>query len=163
VLDGENGFPMVNHDGNKDPFVIAYSGPIDICANGLDILLNAFSTFVHQVYTPVELWIIANDGEVEELNKLIARFKISDYVRIKRFISESHRSQLLAHPHMFVNTSRGEAISSVALEAATKGLPMIVSEGSNISSYVKQHDAGWSLTHNTPDDLLQIHHEAYVI
>jgi glycosyltransferase involved in cell wall biosynthesis len=64
---------------------------------------------------------------------------------------------------VFVHPSRNDVIPITLLEAASIGLPLIVSEETNLGSFVRQYESGWCLEMNTVENLVQALHEADVI
>jgi glycosyltransferase involved in cell wall biosynthesis len=163
MLESGTKFPLPKHDGNKDPFVLTFSGAINIHEKGLDILLESLAKFSKAVYSPVELWVIGDGEDMEKLKDLTKTLDLGWQVKFLGDPPIDSRKQLLQQSHVFVHPSRNDVIPITLLEAASIGLPLIVSEETNLGSFVRQYESGWCLEMNTVENLVQALHEAYVI
>ncbi len=146
-----------------DPFVLTYSGPIDIAEKGLDILIESLAKFSKGVYSPVELWIIGEGEDLEKLNRICQAHGLLEKIKFFGAQPPDRRKELLQQSHVFVHPSRNDVVAVNLMEAAAMGLPLIVSEETNLGSFVRQYEAGWCLSRNNVENLTQAFHEAYVI
>jgi glycosyltransferase involved in cell wall biosynthesis len=146
-----------------DPFVITYSGDLSIIAKGLDLLLDCFRNLCNSVSSPVQLWIIGKGKDAENLKTMAGRMGIEDKVKFFGNIPRQKREELFLKSSFFVSPSRIDNGPDHALEAAAVGVPMIISEETNLGAFIRQYEAGWYLSRNTTENLLQAMHEAYVV
>lgn len=155
-----------HHAGSKkvyeDPFVVTYSGDLSIIAKGLDLLMDAFTKFYLDVATPVELWIIGEGKDREALRAMAERVGVESKVKFFGKIPRKRREEIFLKTSVFICPSRNGSCSDHSLEAAAVGVPMIVSEETNLGTFVRQYEAGWCLSRNTEEHLRQALHEAYV-
>ncbi|MFO7258889.1 MAG: glycosyltransferase family 4 protein [Bacteroidota bacterium] len=159
-----NGLPCHANERQpgKDPFVVTYGGDINIVARGLDLLIDAFTKFYLEVATPVELWILGQGKDLDALRLLADRAGMEKRIKFFGRLSRKKREELFCRSSVYICPSRNGNCSDHALEAAALGVPMIVSEETNLGSFVRQHEAGWCLQRNTAEHLRQALHEAYV-
>lgn len=159
-----NGCKSLSHSNHlrQDPFIVTFSGELSILAKGLDLLIDAFTKFYLDVATPVELWIIGEGRDLDALKLLVDRSGIEDRVRFLGKIPRKRREEIFQKTGVFICPSRNGNCSDHSLEAASIGVPMIVSEETNLGTFVRQYEAGWCLSRNTEEHLRQALHEAYV-
>lgn len=146
----------------NDPFVVTYSGDISIVSRGLDLLIDAFTKFYLDVATPVELWILGEGKDLDALKLLADKAGMEKRVKFFGRLSRKRREEIFGLTSVYICPSRNGNCSDHALEAAGLGIPMIVSEETNLGTFVRQHEAGWCLHRNTEEHLRQALHEAYV-
>lgn len=150
-----------SHRPAEDNFVFTYSGELSIFAKGLDMLMECFATLSKNVPNSVQLWLIGRGKDQESLRSIAARLGIADRVKFVGDVSRKRREELFRQTNIFVHPGRSESLAIHALEAAAVGVPMIVSEETNLATYVRQYEAGWYLARNNGGYLLQAMHEAY--
>lgn len=149
-----------DHLGNE-VFVITFNGSLNVHEKGLDILLKSFATFSREVYSPAELWLIGAGKGEGELRQTASDLGISNKVKFCGDLDIHARKQRLAATHVFVQPSRKDCIPLTALEAAANGVPLIVTEETNLGGFVRQHEAGWFLSRSDVNSLTLALHEAY--
>lgn len=123
------------------PFVVGFMGRLDIHTKGLDLLLTAFATF-HREQPHSELWIMGDGPEASRLADMVAKLGLQDGVRLLGSKFGEEKTEALRRMHVFVHPSRNEGLPSAVLEAASMGIPSIVSQATNLGSYVQQYAAG---------------------
>lgn len=163
MIESSAKFPLLVHDGSKDPFVLTFSGSINIHEKGLDILLESLAQFSKEIYSPIELWVIGDGEDKEKLKHLVKSLDLEQQVKFLGDPPIDTRKQLLQQSHVFVHPSRNDVIPNTLLEAASIGLPLIVTEETNLGAFVRQYESGWCLERNSVEGLVQALHEAYVI
>ena len=164
-----NGLPDIddNESMNRenlitDKFIIIYSGNLQTYVKGLDILVQAFGAFSKEVFSDVELWMIGKGKEEEnDLKHAVKKLGIENQVKFYGDVDKPNRKSLLLKSHIFVQPSRVDCIPVTALEAASVGLPLIVSEETNLGTLVRQYEAGWFLSRNDVKNLTLAFHDAY--
>lgn len=161
IPNGYKPLPESNHL-RKDPFIVTFSGELAILSKGLDLLIDAFTKFYLDVATPVELWIIGEGKDLDALKSLVDRSGIETRVKFLGKIPRKRREEIFQKTSVFICPSRNGDCSDHSLEAASIGVPMIVSEETNLGTFVRQYEAGWCLHRNTEEHLRHALHEAYV-
>ncbi len=141
----------VNVLKNRD-FTIGFVGRLDTQTKGLDLLMEAFYQF-QKTEGNSKLWIIG-DGEGRDfIEKYILEKKINNVVLWgKKFGKE--KDELISQMHVFAHPSRNEGLPTSVLEAASFGVPSIVSKATNVAAYVTQYQAGISIDNNNVSQLM---------
>lgn len=155
-------YPLRNNEP-RDLFVVVYSGALSIHEKGIDILLDALLRFKKEIYSPVVLWIMGDGADGDLIKRLVEARGLEQHVAFFNQQSKEERMNKFLEGDVFVQPSRHDLIPIDALEAASMGLSLIVSEETNIGAYVRQYESGWCLRRNTVDHLLTALHEAFVL
>lgn len=132
-------------------FVIGYVGRIDIHTKGLDILLEAFKNLEAKI-SWAELWIIGDGNALGELQNKADELKLKNIVFYGAKYGEQ-KDSLYQQMHVFAHPSRNEGLPSAVLEAASFGLPCVVSKETNVGNYITKYHAGFCLNENNPKNL----------
>ncbi len=122
-------------------FIISFCGRIDIYTKGLDALLKGFQAF-HHYYPLSQLWIIGDGPEKPALQKMAREFGIAEAVVFHGQKFGKDKISLLQKSHVFATTSRNEGLPAAILEAASLGLPCLVTEATNLGNSIRRYDAG---------------------
>lgn len=140
-------------------FTIGFVGRLDIHTKGLDLLLEAFARF-QKAHPDSGLWIIGDGPGRPYLEKNIARLNLQHTVMWgKKFGKE--KDELIAQMHVFAHPSRNEGLPTAVLEAASLGVPAIVSEATNTADFVFGFGAGIAIADENTDELLQAMHTLF--
>lgn len=125
----------------KEELIFGFIGRIDIYTKGLDLLIEAF-TIYKQDNGLGKLWII---GDGEDLIKLKQKIPTEMSNHILLLGSKFGNDKLIKLQQIsgFVHPSRNEGLPASVLEAASFGIPCIVSEATNIGDNIKKHQAGF--------------------
>ncbi len=139
------GFTMdmgVPKEMSKDAFIFGFLGRIDVYTKGLDLMLSAFSKMFrgNSMYT---LWIIGDSKERAQLEKEVKKLGIVDQVVFWGAKFGEEKFNLLKKIDVFLHPSRNEGLPSAVLEAASLGVPSIVSKATNVGEYIVKHNAGY--------------------
>ncbi len=97
---------------------------------------------------PFQLWLIGDGEDRQQITDDIKRKKIEDIVVLKGAQYGQDKIDLLQQAHLFLHPSRNEGMPTGVQEAASLGLPLVISEETNLGSYVAEYDAGWVLSEN---------------
>ena len=143
-----------------DSPVFGFCGRIAKFHKGLDLMLRGFQQYIHGGGEGV-LELIGDGGDRKEIEQLAVELKIADKVVFhgKKFGKE--KFDLLNRMDVFLHTSRMEGFPTAVLEAAALKIPTITSEATNINSYVKQYNCGFTLTDNSPAEIAETMHTAF--
>jgi glycosyltransferase involved in cell wall biosynthesis len=132
-------------------FTIGYVGRLDTHTKGLDLLLKAFQVF-RKTETDSVLWIIGDGPGRSYIEGFIKENKLKNVILWgKKFGKE--KDTLIAQMHVFAHPSRNEGMPSAVLEAASFGVPSIVSMATNVGNYIKDFDAGMAIANESVDEL----------
>jgi len=133
-------------------FVFGFCGRIDIYTKGLDLLLNAFFLFLKEEPS-AELWIIGDSPDRLYLQELATDLDIDRNISFYGGKYGDEKLDLLSRIHVFVHPSRNEGLPSAVLEAASLGIPCIVTEATNMGASVRQYGCGEVVDHPDAKEL----------
>ncbi|MEO6930052.1 MAG: glycosyltransferase family 4 protein [Chitinophagaceae bacterium] len=146
---------------DKNKFILGFCGRLDIYPKGLDLLVNAFA-FVKQVNPRAQLWIIGDSAERDQLKRQIHSRGLQDDVIMWGSRSGEEKMELLSKINMFVHPSRTEGLAFSVIEAASMGIPCIVSEATTIGTTIRNFDCGEVVSNPDETDLfnaiMNLHH-----
>lgn len=112
------------------PFVVGFLGRIDIKTKGLDLILDAFKSFT-TIQPESELWFIGDGSDRAELEKMVAATGLSNVIIYGEKQGEE-KNQLVSQMNVFIHASRNEGIPGAVLEASSAGIPVIITEATNL-------------------------------
>ncbi len=139
-----------SHEKNKT-FTIGFVGRLDTHTKGLDLLLKAFDNF-RKTESDSVLWIIGEGTGRSFIEGFIKEEQLENVVLWgKKFGAE--KDELIAQMHVFVHPSRNEGMPSAVLEAASLGVPSIVSMATNVGGYINDFNAGMAIANESVDEL----------
>ncbi|MFN8711555.1 MAG: glycosyltransferase family 4 protein [Bacteroidota bacterium] len=130
----------------KHEFVVGFCGRIDVHTKGLDALVSGFAAFQRR-NTNAQLWIIGDGNETARLKQIVANHRISDAVRFWGSRYGNDKMQLLKQITVFAHPSRNEGLPASVLEAASIGVPCLITEATNVGTAVNDYNAGEVITH----------------
>lgn len=122
-------------------FIVGYCGRLDVYTKGLKELLAGFNHF-YQHYPDTRLWIIGDGPEKEKLVKIANELRLGNGVVFCGAKYGLEKNQLLQQCSVFAAPSRNEGLPTAVLEAASMGIPCLVTEATNTGDYIRQFDAG---------------------
>jgi len=131
-------------------FTVGYCGRIAIHPKGLDILLKGFALF-HLACPHSEMSIIGDGKERGKLENMAVDLKIGNRVHFKGSAFGDEKINLLMQCHVFAHPSRTDGLPATIVEAASLGLPCVVSEATNTGDYITRFDAGYTMKEMTPE------------
>ena len=135
-----------------DVFVFGYVGRLDIHTKGLDLMLKAFAMYFKND-EKVELWIIGGGADKDNLEDLIISLGLSINVKLLGPKYGNEKDLLIQQMNVFLHPSRNEGMPSAVIEAASFGVPSIVSKATNIGSYIQNNNAGLVVENNNIEQL----------
>ena len=146
---GTNGISMPkikkeNFNGKK--VVFTYIGRLDAYHKGLDLLINAVSSikdFLLENHCEFYIYGPDRNGWFKHIESLINENGVADLIFLNPAVSGQEKGKKLLNSDIFIQTSRFEGMPMGILEAMSYGLPVLITEGTNLGSYVKRYDAGW--------------------
>lgn len=145
-------------------FVLGYVGRIDIHTKGLDILLEGFAELVPE-YSNMYLILVGDGKELAQLKNLCRSLGIENHVEFTGALYDLDKIAALERMDVFAHPSRNEGLPAAVLEAASLGLPCLVSEATNMATYVETYQAGVSFQNQSveafKDSLLLAYRSMY--
>jgi glycosyltransferase involved in cell wall biosynthesis len=132
-------------------FIIGFCGRIDIYTKGLDALIAAFGTIRKQI-PQAELWIIGDSREKETLKRMIDRIG-STNITLWGSKYGAEKDDLIRQMHVFAHPSRNEGLPSSVLEAASMGVPCVVTTATNVGNTISKHGCGAVIDHTDANEL----------
>ncbi|SER23742.1 glycosyltransferase family 4 protein [Neolewinella agarilytica] len=123
------------------PFIFGFVGRLDYHTKGLDLMLEAFAK--HFRNDPdTSLWLVGDGAGRAAVVAKIEALGLTGNVILWGAKFGEEKDTLLQQMNVFLHPSRNEGLPSAVLEAASFGVPCIVTEATNVGGYVKKHRAG---------------------
>lgn len=120
---------------------IAYCGRMSTHPKGLDILLNGFASF-HKKYSNSQLIMIGDGADRLKLELLAIKLGVKDSVEFTGGLFGEEKVKKLKTCHLFAHPSRTDGLPATIVEAASLGIPCLVSDATNTGDYIQKYDAG---------------------
>lgn len=124
-----------------------YVGRLDIRIKGLDWMLQgvaASAELLRKQQCTLTLYGPDDRGAHGALGQMIGRLGIGDLVQVRGAVTGEEKKAALRQADCFIQTSRTEGMSMGILEALGSGLPCLVTEGTGMTGWVREWDAGWT-------------------
>jgi len=141
-------YKRINPEDDHTP-VFGFLGRMDKKMKGLDLLLEGFAIYKHQLLKDGHLWLIGGNQDFEKLKQMAVKLNIKKFVKFWGPQFGNTKLNLLANMDAFYHASRYEGMPTAILEAAALKIPCVVSDATNMMEYIKEHDAGLILDPNT--------------
>jgi len=141
-------------------FIIGYCGRITKWQKGLDILIEAFTSYKKELSGKGELHLIGDGEYYNELKHIAKENEMNDFVIFYGPQFGEEKIELMKKMSVFVHTSRNEGLPTAVIEATALGVPCIVSEMTSMDRYIKDYDAGWALSSLNPNEVAKTFKEA---
>lgn len=140
-------------------FRVGFCGRLDDNHKGLDCLIEGFAEFARHV-PEAELWIIG-DGPDRALVEDWAADAPEGSVQVLGSRFGDEKIALLGQLQVFALTSHYEGLPTAVLEAVALGVPCVVTEATNLGSYVREFGCGEVLPTASPALLTEALHRLY--
>jgi glycosyltransferase involved in cell wall biosynthesis len=166
-----NGFELPHHETVTDRSpenssgaqitkpTITFCGRMVIFQKGLDILLEGFAGY-RKSGGSLTLTMVGDGPDRPQLEALAKEYGIADFITWTGQIFGAPLRNILSSSTFFIHSSRFDVIPTACLEAASCGVPLIVSEETNLAEFVRESGCGLVLTPNTPTRLAELLAEA---
>jgi glycosyltransferase involved in cell wall biosynthesis len=151
IPNGQDEFqgPDIRSLAPKDSIpVFGFLGRITMHTKGLDILLAGFKRYKEEMLGNGKLWIVGEGPDSDRLKKLASDLSLEKDITFWGARFDKEKNETLAGMDAFFHTSRNEGLPGAVLEAASMGIPCIVSWETNVGDYIKNADAGLVLAQN---------------
>ncbi|MCK5539151.1 MAG: glycosyltransferase [Bacteroidales bacterium] len=132
--------------------VFGFVGRVDIHTKGLDFLFAGFSVYKRNGGKGI-LWIVGNGSDLEKLKSLSTANGLTNDIIFYGSKFGNEKLNLIANMDVFVHTSRFEGFPMAVLEAGGLGKPLLISEGTNFGTFVKNYQCGMVLENNSSDNI----------
>ncbi len=131
-----------------------FCGRLDQQHKGLDLLLKGFGKYIKNGGAG-KLDLIGDGADAVVLKQMAIDEQVTESVCFHGAKYGMEKWELINRGDVFMHTSRMEGFPIAVVEAAGMGLPCIVSEATNIASYIREAQAGIALGENTPDQITE--------
>ncbi|MFN8334339.1 MAG: glycosyltransferase family 4 protein [Cyclobacteriaceae bacterium] len=135
---------------HRSRMVIGFVGRLDVYTKGLDLLLDALAAISDM---DIEVWIIGDGPERARFESMIRNRNLEHIVVCQGSKFGSEKEEWMSKMNVFVHPSRNEGLPSAVLEAASLGIPCLISEATNLGSFVRTFNAGFVIKTNDADEL----------
>lgn len=151
------GFEKEGFEFDSDPmadrrFTIGFVGRLDVYTKGLDLLVEAFKKF-HSIRANAELWIVGDGPERVSFEKQVAKMGLGQSIRFLGSQFGPTKDQIMGQMDVFAHPSRNEGLPASILEAAQMGIPLLVSEATNMADLVRQYQCGLAVENENASQL----------
>ena len=127
---------------------------------GIDILLEAcykLKSLMIKKQITVHIYGPKRKDEDEQfIDDFIEKNEMSAYVFNHNAIFDEEKDAVLQDADLYIQTSRHEGFPMTILEALSYGIPVLVTEGTNVGDIVEETKAGWVAKTDSNDVALKI-------
>lgn len=134
-----------------DTFRVGFCGRLDERSKGLDCLIAGFGQFARQ-QPGAELWIIGDGPDRARVARWAARLPTGQ-VKLLGSRYGAEKKDLLTQLDAFAHPSHYEGLPTAVLEAAALGIPCVVTEATNLGSYIRDFACGQVMETARPEQL----------
>lgn len=146
---GTNGIEMpkvrkMNFNENEINFT--YIGRLEVCIKGLDLMIKAIAlrkNFLIKNNCKFTFYGPDRFDRGDEIRNLVAENNVEELIQLKQEISGIQKESVLLDSDVFIQTSRSEGMPLGVIEALSYGLPVLITEGTTLGTYVRKYNAGW--------------------
>jgi glycosyltransferase involved in cell wall biosynthesis len=131
----------MHYNPSNSKFIVGFCGRIDVYTKGLNELIEGFAMFRNNVAN-AELWMIGDGDERGDLEQLARDKGVEDSVIFYGSKYGNEKIDLLSKCHVYAAPSRNEGLPAAVLEAASIGIPCMVTEATNTGDSIREFDAG---------------------
>jgi glycosyltransferase involved in cell wall biosynthesis len=125
--------------------VFCYAGRLDINHKGIDLFSDAVISAKKQLVDGgVKIWLVGN--YLSERDEILINEKLnkaSELIEYWGMRSLEEKNLIVSKSDIFFHTSRYEGMPLAVLEAMQMGLPVLVTEGTNMREIVERSRGGW--------------------
>lgn len=143
---------MIPEYGEKDEaretLEISFIGRKDVYHKGLDFLIEACKIAKEQLKDKVRVNIYGpeSDGKAVCVSKIIEECGVGDFVFDLPAVFGEAKEKVYKNTDIFVLTSRFEGQPVAILEAWSRGVPTLVTPGTNVADECAGNECGWVIS-----------------
>lgn len=137
----------------EPPYNIVYVGRLDKEHKGLDLLIEAFALIAAKF--EVKLMIAGDGPDRQFLESLATDKNLAGKVVFCGKVFNAAKEALFHQADLFVHTSRWEGIPTAVMEAAGYGIPLLVTEATNMGKFIRESNSGKVCNDNDVNDIAQ--------
>lgn len=147
------------HEPDAD-FIVGFCGRIDVYTKGLDALIEGFAAFAKHA-PGTQLWVIGDGAELPRLREMVVSHGIQSNVKLWGSRYGTDKTALLKHISVFAHPSRNEGLPASVLEAASLGVPCLITEATNLAEAVQNYHAGEVIQRTSAAEVERALHKLY--
>ena len=121
--------------------VFGYMGRLDIKQKGLDVLIKAFAFYRKQGGTGV-LRIAGDGADSGYMRGLCRQLGVTERVEFVGKVFGDKKKAFLDSCAWFMHPSNWDVVPTGCMEAASQGVPLVVSKETNMQEYIERYGAG---------------------
>ena len=121
---------------------LIFCGRLSKNHKGLDLLIQAVAQSISRG-TKVELSLIGDGPDRNFLENMCSQLKISQFVSFHGVKTGAEKENFIMDGDVFVHTSRWEGVPTSVLEAASLGIPLLITKETNVSDFVYKYNCGF--------------------
>lgn len=129
-----------------------YIGRLDIYYKGLDVLLESINDLNSQGKLPkmfvLNIYGTDIDDSTNKLKKYILEHNLSNIIFIHDGVFNQQKIDVLCNSTYFIQTSRSEGLPLGIIEALSYGLPVLITDSTNLSDVISESNCGFFCTCN---------------
>lgn len=149
---GTNGINIPSREKqqfNDSNFKFVYIGRLDVYIKGLDLMIGGIADCADMLRSnscTVDIYGPDILGRRAQVASLIEEYNVGDIVRLHDPVFAEEKENALLNADVFIQTSRTEGMPMGILEALSYGIPCLITEGTTLTGFVSQNEAGWACT-----------------
>ncbi|MBS5799854.1 MAG: glycosyltransferase [Clostridiales bacterium] len=131
---------------NKEEFNITFIARLDPYHKGIDLLIEGCKSIQEDMKRnniKVRIFGPDHEGGKQKVYNLIKNNKLQDIIYVGDALYGAAKEKELKRTDIFILTSRFEGQPLGVLEAISKGVPVIITPGTNISKEVEEYKCGF--------------------
>lgn len=149
----EQKYTIKNIKNNYGATTITFCGRLQNKHKATHKLIEGFSIYLNSSDTDVRLSIIGDGPDKKSLIELSKRLGVNNKIDFHGSLYGDKKIEVLQNADAFILVSNYEGMPIAALEAASLGKFLILTDACNLGSYVKKYNTGISVKSNCPIDV----------
>ena len=140
---------------------VVYIGRLDINHKGLDILIKSVASIKDILLNNNFHLLIAGpdkDGASSLLSEMINKYGVNNLVTLSGPLRGEEKKIKLLNSNMFIMTSRFEGLPMGMIEAMSYGMPILATEGTNMTDVITSNNIGWCANNSVESVSMMLRH-----
>lgn len=130
----------------NDKLNILFIGRLDVNHKGLDLLIEAIAKNINKFVDKIQLFLVGPFDSKEDRKVIEAMLEatphLRDIIRIEGPKYGTEKEKYYSTCDVFIHTSRYEGMPVAVLEAMDRGMPCIITPGTNMGEIIKECNGG---------------------